>query len=58
MKAFINHLKVHLIHSTHRIEQPLHIAYFGMVSFEAHHFYGIAAGGLLLVTLVQLLIKE
>ena len=38
---------------TELMSHPLHCVYFGLVAIEAGHWYGIAAAGMLVVSVVE-----
>lgn len=55
LRQRLKFVRCRLTKAAHHAEHPLHLLYLGLVSYESHHFYAYAAGGLALVTLLELI---
>lgn len=49
---------VHWSHKLHRAHAPVHVAYFGLVAWEAGKLYAMAAGVLAVLTILAMLSGE
>ena len=57
----MNALRLWLVrwsHKLHRAHAPVHVAYFGLVAWEAGKLYALAAGALAVLTVLAMVAGE